>query len=341
MKKLVLLIGMGLGLSQMSLAQTSGVDQYILQARDEMARQRYLPAYDLLKRALSLQPEGREANLALGQTCWELRKYQESRAAYLKAYAFDKKDTHVVARLTQLNFYLRDWQGAIDMARLQELQVPGLSNSLLIGKAYYELEDYGQSVKYLSKAWQEDSSRAEIPFLAARSFVEMSNYKRAAGCYEQALALSPEKAEWMYEAGMAYSAVNNHPKAIEWMEKAAAKGYKQSNDFLHNLGIAYLGNKEFDKGIANFQELLRRKPEDIELLFTVGEAFYQHKKYDEAINTWDRILAIDKTHANAVYMIGLAYIKKGDNNKGKSLCEKAIQMDPALASLRQKKEGLF
>jgi hypothetical protein len=34
-------------------------------------------------------------------------------------------------------------------------------------------------------------------------------------------------------------------------------------------------------------------------------------------------------------MIGMAYQKKGDTEKGKALCDKAIALDPSLKSLKQ------
>ena len=37
-------------------------------------------------------------------------------------------------------------------------------------------------------------------------------------------------------------------------------------------------------------------------------------------------------------MIGLCYQKKGEKAKGQQLCDKAIEMDPSLASLKQKKQ---
>jgi hypothetical protein len=39
-----------------------------------------------------------------------------------------------------------------------------------------------------------------------------------------------------------------------------------------------------------------------------------------------------------LYQAGLNFIKKGDKYRGQQLCDKAIEMDPSLANLRQKKE---
>ena len=84
-------------------------------------------------------------------------------------------------------------------------------------------------------------------------------------------------------------------------------------------------------------ELLKSNPYDMEVLYSVADDYYRTVKYHEAIDTWDRILAIDDKNANALYMIGMSYQKKGEKEKGIALCDKAIEMDPSLASLKQKK----
>jgi hypothetical protein len=37
-------------------------------------------------------------------------------------------------------------------------------------------------------------------------------------------------------------------------------------------------------------------------------------------------------------MIGMSFQKKGEKEKGMALCDKAIQLDPSLQNLKQKKE---
>ena len=87
------------------------------------------------------------------------------------------------------------------------------------------------------------------------------------------------------------------------------------------------------------QEVLKKKPEDPELLYQIAQANFKSRKYQEAIDLWDKVLEQDKTNAEALYMIGLSYQKKGEKDKGQQLCDKAIQMDPSLRSKRQQLGG--
>jgi tetratricopeptide (TPR) repeat protein len=142
----------------------------------------------------------------------------------------------------------------------------------------------------------------------------------------------------MYEAALVYYAVPDDKKAIYWFERAGAKGYKRTNDYIENLGNAYLNAGNYEKGTELLKEVLQRRPADQELLYNLADAYYRGGKYQEAIDSWDQVLTIDKKNANALYMIGMAYQKKGDKAKGQQLCDKAIEMDPSLKDKRQERK---
>jgi len=211
-------------------------------------------------------------------------------------------------------------------------------SSLQLARKQYQEENYAEVISLLNKAATEEPQNAQVPYLMGRAYVDMSNYKKAAGCYEQAIALDSTKASWMYEAGLVYYAVPDDNKAIYWFERAAAKGYPRSNDYIENLANAYLNIKSYDKGLALLKEVLVKKPQDQELLYNIADAYYNIGKYDDAISYWDKLLELDKKNANSLYMIGLAYQKKGDKEKGQQLCDKAIEMDPSLKNLKQERK---
>jgi tetratricopeptide (TPR) repeat protein len=70
----------------------------------------------------------------------------------------------------------------------------------------------------------------------------------------------------------------------------------------------------------------------------IAEGYYYKGKFQMAIDYWDRMLEYDKDNASALYMIGMSYQKKGEKEKGVALCDKAIEMDPSLSNLKQKKQ---
>lgn len=324
---------------QFAKAQQDSISYYIQKGEEAVSRGQHLPAYQFYKQATSFDDSHPEALKGMASTALELRYYVIARETYKKLLSTAPKDTALIRQLAELNFQTRQFQEAINL--VQQGRTLGSKAPLdwLAARAYFELEHYGSCLENIERAWKKDSTNAQMPFIAARCYIEMNNYRRAAGCYDQALRLDPTNNKWMYEAAMTYSAIPDEPRAIVWFDKALAAGHPRTNDFLENFANSYYGNKQFDKSIPLYQEILQRKPQDMEVLFSLGESYYYGGKVNESIEAWDKMLAIDPGQARAVYMIGIAYIKKGEDNKGKDLCEKAIKMDPSLAKLKEKKSG--
>jgi tetratricopeptide (TPR) repeat protein len=167
----------------------------------------------------------------------------------------------------------------------------------------------------------------------------MFNYKQSVDYFQKAIALSPNQARWIYEMALMYYAMPDNINALKYMLEAGEKGYKKDNEYLHNLATAYLNAGKPEEGLALMKDMLQKRPSDINLLTMVAEAYYDTRKYDDAITHFDKILELDKNNASALYMIGMSFQKKGEKQKGQALCDKAIQMDPSLESLKTKQGG--
>jgi len=101
--------------------------------------------------------------------------------------------------------------------------------------------------------------------------------------------------------------------------------------------VEALNAGELDKGVEILGEILKNKPSDMNILNMIAEGYYYKGRFVQAMDYWDKMLEYDKANASALYMIGMCYQKKGEKDKGIHLCDKAIEMDPSLASLKQKK----
>ncbi len=322
-----------------TLAQPSDSSiYYYVRGEAEMKARRYREAEKNFNKSFQLDPKNLNNLIQLGTSLVEQRRYVEAREKYLKAEVLDPNNPLVIENLATLSFNQRRWEEAIGYGQKMKKQKIGKGADFIIARSYYEMENYGEAVKYCQYAIKEDPKNAQIPYIAGRCFMDMHNYRRAAGCFDEALALDSSNSNWMYEAGLAWYAVPDDKKALYWIEKAGEKGFKKTNDYMENLASAYLNVGQFEKGIVILMELLKKKPQDPEVLYSIAEAYYKSKKYPEAINYWDQALAIDNKNANALYMIGMAYQKKGETAKGRQLCDKAIQMDPSLSKLKEERK---
>jgi tetratricopeptide (TPR) repeat protein len=337
-KSLLVVVILSFGLT-LSYAQNRDSSAYYFQKGiEEKNARKYREAEKNFLKAHQQAPGNTEILMELGNAYLAQNRYAEAREKYLRVDKLKANDPIVIENLATLSFNLRKWDEAIKYAEKSQRLRPDKPVSFIIGKSYYEQENYGEAVKHLQMAAKEEPARAEISYIIARSYLDMNNYKQSAGFFEKAIALDSSKVNWIYEAGLVFYAVPDYKKSLTYIELAGAKGYKKSNDYLENLGNAYINVNEYEKGIEVLKEVMKRKPSDQELIYQVAQAYFKAKKYQEAIDTWDIALALDKTNANALYMIGLAYQKKGEKQKGQQLCDKAIEMDSSLKSLRQKQD---
>ena len=322
-------------LAAFSQSDSSGF--FYQKGMEEKSKRLYMVAFNDFKKSVEFKQDNIDAQRALGLTAVELRKYDNAKQAFLKVTELKKDDTTAIQNLATIYFWTRQWQQATAYGiRARDLHV-GKNWNYLIGKSYYEEEDYGQAFKYLPAAAKEDSTNAEIPYLMARAFVDMNNYKSAIPYFQKAIALDSAKVQWIYECALTFATIYDDKSAIKYYELAASKGYKKDNDFYENLSDSYIAAGQPEKGLELMLQVLEKKPADLDLLYSIAHTYYRIKKYDQAIDYWDRILSYDKQNARALYMIGMSYQKKGDNKKGQQLCDKAIEMDPSLKNLRQER----
>lgn len=319
---------------------TDSADYFLQKGLLEKQNGRRLESLRNFEKAAKYDANSKAIVTELASAYFDLRRYTQARDSYKKLVELGEATAANYKQLMNLSFQLKQHEDVLLYADKLKAADPSEKVLYYVGKANYEMDNYGDAIKYLNEAAKEDPANAEIPYMVAHCYADMMNYKLAVPFFKKAIELDPKQAYWVYELGLICYAMNADKDALKYMLEAGDKGYKKDNDYMENLGIAYLNVGELDKGVEILNEILKRKPSDMNILNMVAEAYYYKGKYDQAIEYWDKILEYDKTSAASLYMIGMAYQKKGgkDNNeKGIALCDKAIEMDPGLASLKQKK----
>ncbi|RYD91861.1 MAG: tetratricopeptide repeat protein, partial [Sphingobacteriales bacterium] len=210
-------------------------------------------------------------------------------------------------QLMTLSFNLRQQDDVlVYAAKLKEID-PSEKVNYFIARVHYEQENYGEAIKHLTAAGKEEPQNAEVPYMMARSYADMQNYKQSIPFFLKAIELDPAKNNWIYELSLIYYALHEDKNALKYMLLAAEKGYKRDNEYLENLGIAYLNAGELEQGVTILGEILKKRPSDMNILNMMAEAYYFKGKYQQAMDYWDQMLAYDKQNASALYMIGMCY----------------------------------
>ncbi len=305
---------------------------------DEKTARRYLVASGYFDKSIKFDPKNLQSYIQNGVVDLEMRKIDAAQGNFTKAYSLEPTNPVVVQELTSLYFNNRQFQKAIDLAQ-KCTSCPDADR--IIAMSYYNLEDYGKAIPGLQKALAKKPDDAEAAYTLGRSYLEIEDYKRAIQAYQKAVSLDAAKSVWMYELGLIYYTNNDFPNALKYFKMAELAGYIKSNDFYENIGFAYLNTGDVENGMKNLQTVLSRKPKDKELLTDIAQAMYSSRKYDDALVYYQKLLEINPKDANTLYMAGITFQKKGQKDRGQSMCDEAIKLDPSLAKNRQKKGESF
>jgi len=324
--------------SLISTVSIDSADYFLQKGLLEKQNGRRLESLKNFEKAAKYNANSKVITTELASAYFDLRKYHQALEMFKKLVTLGDESAATYKQLLALSFQLKQNEDVLLYADKLKRADPSEKVLYYVGKVHYDMDNYGDAIKYLNQAAKEDPTNAEIPYMIAHSYADMMNYKLAIPYFKQATELAPTKAYWIYEMGLIYYAMHADKEALAAILLAGERGYKRDNDYLENLGIAYLNVGNLDEGVKIMTEILKRKPSDLNILNMVAEAYYYKGKYQEAIDYWDQVLFYDKMNASALYMIGMSYQKKGEKEKGVALCDKAIEMDPSLASLKQKKQ---
>jgi len=328
-----------LAVSPFIFSQTKdSADHFLQKGLLEKQNGRRLESLKHFEKAFKYDTTNKAVLTELASAYMDLRKYYNARENYKKIEQLGDNSAANYKQLLTLSYNLKQPDDVILYAGKLKQADPSEKVNYYIGKVHYDRENYGEAIQTLNEAAKEDPKNAEVPYMIARSYADMLNYKQAIPFFKKAIELDTTKPYWIYEMALIYYATNDTKNTLKYMLEAGNKGLQKNNDYLENLGIAYLDIGDLENGIKIMDEILKRKPSDINILNQVAEAYYYKGKYNEAMDYWDKILVYDKQNASALYMIGMCYQKKGDKEKGQLLCDKAIEMDPSLANLKQKKQ---
>ncbi|MBL0307470.1 MAG: tetratricopeptide repeat protein [Chitinophagaceae bacterium] len=344
LQSLCLLFTVSVAYSQTSITAINitvdSADFFLQKGLQEKQNGRRLESLKNFEKAAKYDANSKTITAELAAAYQDLRKYGNAREMYIKLVTLGDESPSTYKQLMLLSYQMKQNDDVIVYANKLKKADPSEKVNFYIGKVNYDTDNYGEAIKSLNEAAKEDPTNAEVPYMIARSYADMMNYKLAIPYFKKAIELDPKQNYWVYELGLICYAMHDDKNALKYILEAGDKGYKKDNDYLENLGIAYLNVGQLDSGVVMLNEILKRKPSDLNILNMVAEAYYYKAKYNQAIEYWDRVLEYDKENASALYMIGMSYQKKGgkeNTEKGIALCDKAIELDPGLASLKQKK----
>ncbi|MGG9972229.1 tetratricopeptide repeat protein [Ferruginibacter sp. SUN002] len=299
----------------------------------EKNAKRYQVASKLFDKAVEFNPKFVDAYLENGFVNLEMRRTDAAKYAFTKVNELDPNNNIAIQQLTELFYSYRQFSKAIEYAQKCK-NYPAAEK--IIGLSSYEQEDYPTAVSTLQAYLAKNPKDAQAIYTIGRSYLEMEEYKKAVPFYKQAVEADPAKNAWAYELGLLSYNNDDFKNAVIYFNKAAENGYNQSADFKENLGFAYIYSNEFEKGEKLLLELIAKKPGNKDMLRDMADAYYKAKQYNKSLEYCQKLMEMDMRDGKALWQAGLCFQKLGEKDRGAQMCDRAIELDPTLAGMRQK-----
>lgn len=331
--RLSLVFSAFLASASMAFAQDSST-VYLKSGQQKFNSKLYNAASKDFEKAIQFNPSNADAYIENGKVNLAMNRIYEAGESFNKAHELQPGNKEITKELMLIQYNSRKNEKAIELAGQCDCE----EADRIIGMSYYRMEDYGKAMTYLQKALKKNENDGDAAYTLGRTFLELEKDKDAIAYFEKAVKAKPANSNWHYELGLLYYNMGNYTGAAGALKDAAAAGYRQSNDFMENLGFCQLYSGDIDNGLQNLNTVLQRKPDNTTILTNIAYAMYSTKRYQGAVDYYEKVLTINPKDATALYMAGMAFQKMGQKEKGQAICDKAIEMDPSLAKNRQKKE---
>ena len=200
-----------------------------------------------------------------------------------------------------------------------------------IGLAYYMKEDDNNCIKFMDLSIDKDAKDPAPHYIKASTLNYMDKYNEAIKCFQTAISLKPDDAEFYSGLGdsyyqlekndlaleaykkateqkkcpdrpysmiaQIYSDLKENDKALEAFYTARSRISKESNSYINalfNIGLLESLKGNYDKAEPAFVELLQLDPTDYHSHAKLIQIYYHRKEYDKAKPYKDKLYEAHK-----------------------------------------------
>jgi tetratricopeptide (TPR) repeat protein len=174
-------------------------------------------------------------------------------------------------------------------------------------------------------SWQAAKSlTVPAQLVLGKAYFTLQQYERAADTLAQVHGASNVNAEASYWLERTYQALG--AETYSRLEDSFSDSWRTHQ--LHAEGYALRLN--VDAAIKEYQLALRLRPDEAELHEALGEFYLDNHSDGEAQTELERAVALDPSRTKALYLLGRLYVLDRENEKAVPYLQRALRLQPNL-----------
>jgi tetratricopeptide (TPR) repeat protein len=234
-----------------------------------------------------------------------------------------------------LRAYARTLQSAYDEFALFPESRP-IHLTTLLSRALAQVQECELALPLLASVVREQDDYRDAWIVQGYCQLTSERTKEALASFERAYALDPEKPEVQYFLGRSYVALGDTQNALTFLRYALENGFQPQSEARKRLGDTAIAAGDMRQAYEQYKALVGDKDADIRTYRTaVTLAIGLQEKTDayevarQAVQRWP-------DEAQSYELLGWAAGEQGNKEEARTDLQKALQMDPNLASAKEK-----
>ncbi len=256
-----------------------------------------------------------------------------ARKAFERAQSLPPRSLEAVSGLIAVDLKAGDLTGA--RARLEKRLAEGDSStalSLLAARTYFSLKDFAAGERTLRAAIEADPSNLQPYGMLGQLYVSQKKLDQALKEFETLAAKQSKPVGALTMTGIIHQTQGDVKAARKQYEAALAI---DPNAALAANNLAWLyaeSGENLDVALQLAQTATAAAPDVPEVMDTLGWVHYRKNDFLRAIPFFEK--TVEKVPANASYRyhLGLAYLKSGDEARGRATLKQALSANPDAAT---------
>lgn len=193
-----------------------------------------------------------------------------------------------------------------------------------LGKYYFLVKEYENSIKYLNSALKIDPNDAEALFYKGYDYKESGNAKMATLHFQKVIEIKPDYLQAYLQLGL-LSADANDPKAVSYFSSALAMD-PGNKGALYARGMYYQQHDSIKLALKDYMAFLQKDSSSELVNYAAAYCNYLLKNYSQALHYFDRAILINSIYEQAYYGRGLTYKAMHRNAEAAADLKKAEEL---------------
>ena len=160
--------------------------------------------------------------------------------------------------------------------------------------------------------------------------LQQQRAQHAIDLMDRAIALAPERSDFVSNRGLAWQALGQHQHALRDFARAAALD-PASASAQYNLGTAQQHLQQHALALQSYDRALALAPEFADAWVNSGVALQELTQWERALQCYAKALQVAPDHANAHSNQGVALHALGQHLAALASCERAVALQPCAA----------